>query len=169
MPELTLSHLDAIDGEPRILDLTVAERLGFTRPRTIRQLIERNRAELENYGPIAARRSAYHKGLFDEFWLNEGQSLLVCLFSRTDKAAEVRHALIDVFTAWRRGQLAQSSQPVVLTRAQLHEINSQAWAIASELARLAFQEHKSRLTKEALDRLAAMRPVDMLPDNNDPK
>jgi len=85
MPELTVSHLHAISREPRILDLTVAERLGFTRPRTIRQLIERSRAELEHYGPIAARRSAYHKGLFDEFWLNESQALLVCLFSRTNR------------------------------------------------------------------------------------
>ena len=81
----------------------------------------------------------------------------------------MRHALIDVFTAWRRGQQAQSRQPAVLTRAQLHEINSQAWAIASDLARLAFQEHKTRLIKEALDRLAAIRPVDMLSDNNNPK
>jgi len=85
MPELTVSHLHAISREPRILDLTVAERLGFTRPRTIRQLIERSRAELEHCGPIAARRSAYHKGLFDEFWLNESQALLVCLFSRTNR------------------------------------------------------------------------------------
>jgi hypothetical protein len=44
MIELTMSHIDAIDGEPRVLDLTVAERLGFARPRAIRQLIQRNRA-----------------------------------------------------------------------------------------------------------------------------
>jgi hypothetical protein len=146
----------------------VAERLGFTRPRSIRPLIERNRAELESYGPIATRRSDYHKGLFDELWLNEAQALLVCLLSRTDKAAEVRRALFELFTAWRRGQLPQSGQPAVLTRAQLHEINSQAWALASEVARLAFQEHKTRLVKEARDRLAAMRPVEMLPDDKDP-
>jgi hypothetical protein len=73
MPELTISHLDAIDGEPRVLDLTVAERLGFVRPRTIRQLIERSRAELESYGPIAARCSAYRNRQFTEYWLNEAQ------------------------------------------------------------------------------------------------
>ena len=37
MIELTMSDIDAIDGEPRVLDLTVAERLGFARPRAIRQ------------------------------------------------------------------------------------------------------------------------------------
>ena len=77
MIELTMSHIDAIDGEPRVLDLTVAERLCFARPRAIRQLIERNRAELESYGPIATICGAYHKGLFDELWLNEAQALLV--------------------------------------------------------------------------------------------
>jgi hypothetical protein len=169
MSELTVSYLDAFDGEPRILDLTVAERLGFTRPRTIRQLIERNRAELESYGPIAARRSDYHKGLFDEFWLNETQSLLVCLLSRTDKAAEVRRALIEVFNAWRRGQLAPSRQPPALTRAQLQEINSQAWALASEVARPAFQEHKTRLIRETRDRIAAGLLLDPILESQEPK
>jgi hypothetical protein len=83
MAELTTQHVDAIDGEPRILDLTLAERLGFTRPRTIRQLIERNRSELERYGVIAARCSDQNRQ-FIEYWLNESQVLLVFLFSRTE-------------------------------------------------------------------------------------
>ena len=66
MAELTTQHLDAIDGEPRILDLTLAERLGFTRLRTIRQLIERNRNERERYGVIAARYSDYQNRQFTE-------------------------------------------------------------------------------------------------------
>jgi hypothetical protein len=169
MSELTVSYLNTFDSEPRILDLTVAERLGFTRPRTIRQLIERTKAELESYGFIAARCSAYRNRQFTEYWLNEAQALLVCVLSRTDNATEVRRAVIEVFTAWRRGQLAMSGQPAVLTRTQLHEINTQAWAIASEVARLAFQEHKTRLIKEALDRLAATRPLEILPDDKDPK
>jgi len=168
MSELTVSHLDAFDGEPRVLDLTVAERLGFLRPRAIRQLIERSKAELESYGLIATRCGAYRNRQFTEYWLNEAQALLVCVLSRTEKAAEVRRALIELFTVWRRGQLAQSGQPAVLTRAQLHEINSQAWAIASEVAKVAFQEHKTRLVKEACDRLATMRPVEMLPHDKDP-
>ena len=127
MFELTVSNLNAFGGEPRILDLTVAERLDFVRPRAIRQLIERSKTELESYGFIATRYGAYRNRQFKEYWLNEAQSLLVCVISRTGKAAEVRRSLIEVFTAWRRGQLAPSGQPAVLTRAQLHEINSQAW------------------------------------------
>ena len=107
MADLTTQHLDAIDGEPRILDLTLAERLEFARPRAIRQLIERCKAELESYGPIATRCGAYRNRQFTEFLLNEDQALLVCLLSRTKRAAEVRRALIEVFNAWRRGRLAR--------------------------------------------------------------
>jgi hypothetical protein len=166
MADLTTQHLEAIDGEPRVLDLTLAERLQFARPRSIRRLIERNTAELESYGPIATRRSAYHKELFDEFWLNEGQALLVCLLSRTDKAAEVRHALIQVFTAWRRGQLVPSGQPGDLTRTQRKAIASKAWALASEESQRSFQRHKERLIREARDLLTAGRPIEMLLDNS---
>jgi hypothetical protein len=38
------------NGEPRILDIRLADLLRFERPRLIRELIERNRAELEQHG-----------------------------------------------------------------------------------------------------------------------
>jgi hypothetical protein len=40
------------DGEPRVLDLRLAELLEFERPRVIRELIKRNAAELERYGGL---------------------------------------------------------------------------------------------------------------------
>jgi len=166
MPELTVSHLDTIEGEPRIFDLTLAEHLGFTRTRTIRQLIERSMAELESYGLIAARCSAYRNRQFTEYWLNEPQALLLCLMSRTEKAAEMRRAVIAVFTAWRRGQRAPRRERLDLPRAQRQEINSRAWALASEEARTAFHRHKARLTREAHDLLAAGRPVETLLGDN---
>ena len=127
MTDLTTQHVDAIDGEPRILDLTLAERLGFTRPRTIRQLIERNRSELERYGVIAARCRDYQNWHFIEYWLNQIQALLVCLFSRTERAVEVREAVITVFTRWRRARRVVN--PGQLTPVQVKAINSRAWAL----------------------------------------
>jgi hypothetical protein len=163
MTELTTQHLDAMDGEPRILDLTLAEHLGFTRPRTIRQLIERNGSELERYGVIAARYSDYQNRQFIEYWLNESQALLVCLFSRTERAAEVREAVVTVFTAWRRAQ--RSVKPGQLTPVQRKTINSLAWALATEEKRASFQQHKTRLVQEARELLAAGRPIDALLEN----
>jgi hypothetical protein len=40
------------DDQPRVLDIRLAERLGYERPRKIRDLIERNISELENYAPL---------------------------------------------------------------------------------------------------------------------
>jgi hypothetical protein len=154
MPELTVSDLDAVDGEPRILDLTVAKRLGFVRPRAVRQLIERSRIELETYGLIATRCGAYRNQQFTEYWLNETQALLVCVLSRTERAAEVRRALIAVFTAWRRGQLASGGPRSDLTPAQRKAINLRAWALASDETRTAFRKHQARLVREARDLLA---------------
>ena len=165
MADLTIQHLEAIDGEPRIFDLTLAEHLGFTRPRTIRQLIERSRVELESYGLIAARCSAYHNRQFTEYWLNEPQALLVCLLSRTENAVEARRAVIAVFIAWRRGQCAPRRQPADLSKAERQKLNSRAWALASGESQIAFQRHKARLIQEARDLLAAGRPIDALLDN----
>ena len=167
MPDLTVSHLDAIDGEPRVLDLILAEHLGFGRPRAVRQLIERSRTELESYGLIATRCGAYRNRQFTEYWLNEAQALLVCMLSRTERAAEVRRALIAVFTAWRRDQLAPSGLPGDLTRAQRKAINLRAWALASEETRTVFQKHQARLMREARELLTSGRPIETLLEDRD--
>lgn len=98
----------SITNEPRILDLTVAQRLGFVSPPMIRKLIERNADELATYGVLSTvEKTSGAKGGRPgrEYWLNEGQALLVCALSRTPQAAAVRKSLIDVFMAWRTGHL----------------------------------------------------------------
>jgi hypothetical protein len=50
-----LIPLTMIEEQPRARDLDIAERLGFQRPRAIRQVIERNRTELEGFGPLATQ------------------------------------------------------------------------------------------------------------------
>lgn len=95
-------------GEPRILDLRLAEALGFDRPRDIRKLIDRSMPELAAHGGICATvaqntdtRGRGRPGT--EYWLNEGQALVLCLLSRTDRAIAIRTQVIQVFMAWRRG------------------------------------------------------------------
>lgn len=101
---ITLADLNiTINHEPRIRDLTIAERLGMIDLHSIRRMIETNRAELESYGVISDQQSeitgAGRPGT--EYWLNEAQALLLCTFSRTAQAAAVRKALIDVYMAYR--------------------------------------------------------------------
>lgn len=42
------------------------------------------------------------------YYLNEEQALLVCMFSRTERAAAVRKEVIEVYMAYRRGHFQQT-------------------------------------------------------------
>lgn len=105
IPEIGLTE---IEGEPRARDLDIAERLGFTRSRNIRSLIERNRAELETFGTCFTVKHVVRGNLVTEFWLNEEQALLVSVLSNAENAPAVRSMLIRTFVAWRRGHLAET-------------------------------------------------------------
>lgn len=95
----------AINNEPRILDLDLAERLGFDRPNDIRKIIERNQDKLEGYGPLRMELIQSPGRTATAFYLNEHQALLICGFARTEKAKAIRKEVIEVFIAHRRGQL----------------------------------------------------------------
>lgn len=114
------------DGEPRIADVKLADVLGFKNRRNIRELISRNASELEGYGTLPCRTASSTGGNgaqrdVSEYLLNEGQALVICSLSRTDMAAQVRRALIDVFMAWRKGAVPQGATPV---QASAHRIRA---------------------------------------------
>ena len=111
IPEIGLTE---IDGEPRARDIEVAERLGFGRPRDIRKLIERNRAEFDALGGCATVARLVEGNEVNEFWLNEEQSLLAAALSKTENAAAVRAMLIRCFVAWRRGHMMPAGAELVL-------------------------------------------------------
>jgi hypothetical protein len=105
---VTVQDLKVLDDTPRMLDLRLAEALAFSQPIDIRKLVRRNQDELAKYGEVfatVAKTTPNGGRPGEEFWLNEPQSILICMFSRTDKAAEVRREIIEVFMAWRRGHL----------------------------------------------------------------
>lgn len=129
MGALTLSDLSLMANEPRVRDVRLGEVLGFQRPRALRQLIQSNETELLLHGslPRVVAMIAAGKGArraVEEFHLNEAQALLVCMFARTEKAAAIRKQVIEVFLAWRRGELAQASaapDPTVTILRRLEE------------------------------------------------
>ncbi len=92
-----------IPEEPRVLDVRIGARLGMTRHTNIRQIIEANRSELERYGVICTS-SVQNPGRgrpSTEYWLNEAQTILLCMLSRTEAAAAVRQEVIGAFLAYR--------------------------------------------------------------------
>lgn len=120
MGALTVSDLSVLAAEPLIRDVVLGQRLGMAKPTNIRGVIEANRAELEGYGTLHAARAMITAGKgaqrhATEFHLNEPQALLICMLSRTERAADVRRELICVFMTWRRGELAQQ-QPDPIER-----------------------------------------------------
>lgn len=115
MRDLALSDLHQLDDGPLIRDLDLAEALGFEQDRDIRKLIRRNILEIELYGPSRRRGAMVEIGSgakrkVQEYWLNEEQALLVCMFARTPRAAEVRRQVIAVYMAWRRGKADEAAR-----------------------------------------------------------
>lgn len=101
-------HLIIHNGEPRVLDLHVAEALEYAQPRDVRKIITRRMEELQRYGEVCAtvaQTSPAGGRPGNEFHLNEGQALLVCALSETAKAADAREILIKTFMDWRSGNL----------------------------------------------------------------
>lgn len=102
------STIVVMDDEPRILDVTLASALAFSSKYKIRDIIDRNNEELADYGrvfTIAVKTTASGGRPGKAYYLNEGQALAICALSRTPAAAQVRKALIELFMAYRRGEL----------------------------------------------------------------
>lgn len=113
---LTINDLHLVADEPRVLDTRIGERLGMAQPLDIRRTIETNRNELEMHGEVfahSAKTSPKGGRPGTEYWLNEAQTLLLCMFSKTENAALIRKEVIEVYLAYRQG------------RAPSHETTSQ--------------------------------------------
>jgi hypothetical protein len=111
MQPMRAFNVEPVNGEARVLDLDIAARLEFERPRKIRELIERNMLELERYGTLPRRGATPEGGgpTATEYWLNEGQALLICALSKTLRSADVRQELIEVFLAYRHGLIVPAA------------------------------------------------------------
>lgn len=96
-------------GEARILDTDLASWLGMEAPRNIRATISANYLELQAYGNLHGPRANPGKPgrPASAYFLNEGQALVLCALARTERAAYVRKALINLFTAYRQGKTVQ--------------------------------------------------------------
>lgn len=119
MSVLAPFDLQEIEDEPRVLDVDLGAALGMAQPRNIRQTITANKAELDSYGQAHEARALVDRtdrGQVEvtTYWLNEPQALLLCMFARTPKAAEVRRMLIEAFMQWRRERLAGQHPPAVI-------------------------------------------------------
>ncbi|GEM_PF-4330991 len=101
-----------VNDEPRVSHKKLAQVLEYDQPHKLKHLIDRNKEELLQHGIVSSAVDETTKSggrPSRTYYLNEAQALLVSMFSRTDKAAEVRKAVIEVFMAYRRGELVQAT------------------------------------------------------------
>jgi hypothetical protein len=110
--------------EPRVRDIEIADRLGYSHVKKLRELIEEHSTELSAYGEVEwrvqnalesvtsgddAAKNGFNpqKGEKGQkqgrpagaYYLNEEQALLLSMFSGAPRAPEVRRALIAAFKA----------------------------------------------------------------------
>jgi hypothetical protein len=102
--------LTPINGEPRVHDLILAERLGFDRPRKVREIIQRNLDKLLKFGhcPTVGRCIEIGNGAkreVEEYYLNQKQAIFICMKSETDKAFDVQVEIVHVFDAYLNGDI----------------------------------------------------------------
>lgn len=113
------SALTVIEGDARLADTHIQQALGYGRINDLHRIIKKHEQELGTYGEVFCR-SGKEPGSGSKggrptltYYLNEAQATLVCMFARTERAAEARRLIVEVFTAWRKGQLDQLPTPVV--------------------------------------------------------
>jgi hypothetical protein len=103
-----------VDGAFHVRDVALAKKLGFDRPRKIRELIERHKGEIEQFGLTPQRGAPIVSGKgrvteVQEYYLNERQALVIVRHSATPNADAIYAEMMDVFLRYKRGEL--TSQP----------------------------------------------------------
>jgi len=148
---ITLSDLNSsINNEPRVAHQKLAKALGFKYPHKFKHLIERNIEELQRYGEIVSTvdgikidsetnpKGAGRKGV--TLWLNEPQSVISTLRSDAPKAPDARQEVVEVFIAYRHGQIKQDAPLWPQYKETFEKIENKNMWILSENRRLELEK-----------------------------
>lgn len=156
------------DSEPLVRDLDLAERLGYERPRTIRELIDRH-VSAGNLNDSDVRRTVRRTQIgiaerdVEEFWLTEAGALFVATKSETSMAIAITKELIAVYMAARRNELPAAGQPANDTRDADIERAKAITRIVELMSPAVSQESKDAALAHGLRLLTGQRAADVLP------
>jgi hypothetical protein len=136
---LSVSDINTtINHEPRILDIRLAEALGFHRPADIRPLITRHETALRRFGEVfrTVRKTTSNGGRPGrEYWLTKKQALFLCTKSETVNATRVTIEMVEVFDAVTSGKLVRVKEhyrrkPSTMDQVTRPKISPEAMAYA---------------------------------------
>lgn len=99
------------EGELRILDIDLAQRLGFAKLTKIRELIKRHSDSLIKMGTLPTIGRVINGGKAKEFYLNRKQAIFITAKSETKEATEITIEIIERFEAYERGEINQFQIP----------------------------------------------------------
>lgn len=142
-----------VEGEPRIRDVDLAERLGFERPHDIRKLIDRHRENLSKISVLAtvAQTSGEAGGRPTRaYYLNRKQAIFITAKSETPEATDITIEIIERFDAYERGLMAPPAPALTDDEIVVRALTIQQQRIEALQATVAIMAPKA----EALDRIA---------------
>lgn len=158
MTGITITPIQ-MDGELRILDVNLAERLGFAQPRDIRKLIKRYGAELDRMGQRAtvARRPEKGGTATIETYLNKKQAIFITAKSETPEATDITIEIIHKFDAYEQGAhlpiiCDEDDEVQTADGLKLRKVNTAARIFGDRAAAQLW-------AKVGLEMVPAMRPV----------
>lgn len=97
------------DGELRISDIEMAERLEYPSIRDFRRLISRHSSTLRQFGQLCTVPTRNEKGghAVNSYSLSEQQAIYVVAKSEVPLAVEITVAIVKAFVAYRRSTINQ--------------------------------------------------------------
>jgi hypothetical protein len=130
-----------VDGQFLVRDTDLARKLGFLRDRDIRKIIERSRTELEQEAPLRHRGAMVVVGSgaqreITEYFLNEGQALIIIGYSNAPDANAVKQLMRALFKSFVRGGQELTAEQAVDRLAA----DDTAYALSQEGAELGFRQ-----------------------------
>lgn len=103
----------AVKGEPRILDMDFAVRLGFANPIDIRKLVRRHEEALTRLGTLATVATVKRGQNATEFYLNRKQAIFITAKSETTEATDITIEIIERFDAYERGSIGGGRRTIM--------------------------------------------------------
>jgi len=170
MTQPTLTPL-LLEGELRVLDTDLAERLEFAEPRAIRKLIGRWKDELSKLGVCATvSQTSGEKGGRPAmvYYLNRKQAIFITAKSETPVATDITIEIIHRFDEYEVNRATSSQQTVI--DPPFHTKQHDQWSLEELRAKMSeVKMYGQTLSSSAgawmLEKLGfPMPPVELLPD-----
>lgn len=137
---LDRSDLQVIEGDARVSCRRLAEVLGYTRIDSLHRLIRQRMGDLEDFGGVfcfTAKNPSPKGGRpITTYLLNEHQATALCLWAETPKARGARRLIVEVFTAWRRGEMPPPAPLRAAGEDRLEALARRIEAVAAQVAAL---------------------------------